>query len=89
MEGGRTVEERLWDAIAGNHRSPAATGPTDWKMFVDVFDHATGWRIDRQQLPDVKCCVDIIAYRIMAGYDTQVVICDTGGIHVFAGPAAS
>lgn len=84
------------EATERDRRSPAATGPADWKMFVDVFDHATGRRIERQQLPDVKCCVDIIAYRIMAGYDTQVVIldhaivvCDTSGIHVFAGPAAS
>lgn len=83
------------EATERDHRSPAATGPSEWKMFVDIFDHETGRRIDRQQLPDVKCCVDIIAYRIMAGYDTQVfilddaiVVCDTGGIHVFAGPAA-
>lgn len=84
------------EATERDHRSPAATGPAEWKMFVDIFDHGTGRRIDRQQLPGVRCCVDIIAYRIMAGYDTQVfildhaiVVCDTGGIHVFAGPAAA
>ena len=88
-ETGQDVTER-------ESRSPAATGPDQWKMFVDIFDHESGRRIDRQQLPDVKCCVDIIAYRIMAGYDTQafilddaIVVCDTAGIHVFAGPAAA
>jgi hypothetical protein len=46
----------------------------------------------RQELPNVHCCINRIAYRTMAGYESQMkflgevlVITDFNGVHVFAG----
>ncbi|MCE5328207.1 MAG: PQQ-like beta-propeller repeat protein [Planctomycetaceae bacterium] len=77
-------------AAPGKH-SPEATKPDQWRMFVDIFDATTGQPQGRQELPGVLCCISLIAYQEIAGYDSQVqildgsiVITDINGIHVFA-----
>ena len=74
-----------------NRHSPDPTPPKEWRMYVDLFERATGKPLGRQELSGVKCCISHIAYQTMAGYDTKVVILDGSivvtdidGVHVFA-----
>lgn len=77
-------------APAPQAHSPTPTLEDNWRMFVDVFDRATGKNIMRQTLPGVMSCVKIIAYQEMAGYETTVrilddsiIVSDINGVHVF------
>lgn len=75
-------------------RSPAPTPQEQWRMYVDIFERATGKSMGRQELPGVLCCVTHTAYQTLAGYESQVridndaiVITDINGVHIFASKA--
>ncbi|MCE9545617.1 MAG: PQQ-like beta-propeller repeat protein [Planctomycetia bacterium] len=74
----------------GQH-SPDPTDDDRWRVYVDIFDRATGQNLGRQELPGALACVSLIAYQTVAGYDTQVkilddtiVVSDVNGVHVYA-----
>jgi len=58
------------------------------KMYVDIFEHATGRRVGRQELPGMKCDDDHEATKVKI-LPEAIVIADIRGLHVLAGGTAS